>query len=199
MYKFGQIEIASKKFNSGYEVPSTVDVSKIRISDGIMVNKHDVRFMIGYEKTPGEIVPLYMKTPKNCRSSGVSRYNETSPWKMGFNVSEDEDWVKLWKSIWEGIEEALSVKLSGNPLNNGKYINPKLMVWDEDIKTRFNPCNRPEGPCEATGVLKISSIYCQANNNYLQVFLKECKYTKRDTSFESMLSSDEDEGYDTVF
>ena len=34
-------------------------------------------------------------------------------------------------------------------------------------------------------------------NYNLQVFLKECKYMKRDAIFESQLS-DDDEGYDTV-
>ena len=32
----------------------------------------------------------------------------------------------------------------------------------------------------------------------LQVFLKECKYQERDVIFNSLLSDDEDEGYDTV-
>jgi len=33
MYKFGQIEIASKEFNSQYEVTDPVDLEKIRISE----------------------------------------------------------------------------------------------------------------------------------------------------------------------
>ena len=51
--------------------------------------------------------------------------------------------------------------------------------------------------CYASGVLKVGSVYRKGSNYHLQVFLKECKYTKRDTSFESQLS-DDDEGYDTV-
>ena len=93
MFKFGQVEISSKNFNSVYEVPETVDLEKIRVSEGVVANKHDMRFTIGYELEPGKIIPLHMKTPKNCSSSGVSRYNEASAWKMGLNVSEDEAWV----------------------------------------------------------------------------------------------------------
>ena len=54
----------------------------------------------------------------------------------------------------------------------------------------------------ATGVLKISSVYRQGSNYHLQVFLKECKYRKRDISFESQLSDDDDSdesGYDTIY
>ena len=75
------------------------------------------------------------------------------------------------------------------------------MTWDGEIKTRFRG-NYPIfiediGACYASGVLKVGSVYRQGLNYHLQVFLKECKYTKRDTSFESQLS-DDDEGYDTV-
>ena len=36
MYKFGQIEIESKKFNSIYEVQKDVDLEKIRVSEGVV-------------------------------------------------------------------------------------------------------------------------------------------------------------------
>ena len=200
MYKFGQIEIESKKFNSVYQVQKDVDCEKIRISEGVVANKYDTRYTIGYETEPGVIVSLYVKTPKDCLSSGISRFNEASPWKMGFNVSGDEDWVGDYKAIWMAIEERL-FSLEGKPLSNEKYINPKLITWDGEIKTRFRG-NYPGfiediGACYASGVLKVGSVYRQGLNYHLQVFLKECKYTKRDTSFESQLS-DDDEGYDTV-
>ena len=90
--------------------------------------------------------------------------------------------------------------MRGEPLSNGKYVNPKLITWDGEIRTGFHGTSpKPEGigSCCVTGVLKIGGIYRQGSNYHLQVFLKECKYRKRD-SFESLLSDDEDEGYDTV-
>ena len=68
MYKFGQIEIASKKFNSVYQITNDVDCEKIRISEGVVANKHDTRYTIGYEVESGKVVPLYIKTPKDCIS-----------------------------------------------------------------------------------------------------------------------------------
>ena len=73
MYKFGQIEIASKEFNSEYKLTNIVDLEKIRVSEGVVANKHDTRYTIGYEVELGQIVPLYIKTPKDCISSGVSQ------------------------------------------------------------------------------------------------------------------------------
>ena len=204
MYKFGQIEILSKEFNSDYKVTKNVDLEKIRLSDGITVNKHDTRYTIGYEVEQGKIVPLYMKTPKDCVSSGVSRYNESSPWKMGFNVIEDEAWVQQYEAISKKIEDLLGKKLEGEPLNNDKYINPKLITWDGEIRTRFkgNFFGKPEsiGSCFATGILKIGSVYRKGSNYHLQVFLKECKFRKRDSTFESQLSDDEEDScYDMVY
>ena len=70
--KFGQIEIASKEFNIVYQIAKNVDLEKIRISEGVNANNHDTRFTIGYEVEPGKIVPLCIKTPKDCLSSGVN-------------------------------------------------------------------------------------------------------------------------------
>ena len=211
MYKFGQIEIESKKFNSVYEVQNLVDLEKIRVSEGVVANKHDVRYALGYEVEPGTIVPLYIRTPKDCLSSGVSRFNESSPWKMGFNVSRDDVFKEQYEGIWWRVCEILHApgcgfeiggSLTGEPLSNEKYINPKLITWDGEIRTRFRG-NHPGfieeiGACYVSGVLKVGSVYRQGSNYHLQVFLKECKYKKRDTNFESLLSDDEDEGYDTV-
>ena len=47
MLKFGEIEIESKKFNSVYQVQKEVDCGKIRISEGVVANKHDTRYTIG--------------------------------------------------------------------------------------------------------------------------------------------------------
>ena len=56
-----------------YQIAKEVDVGKIRISEGVVANKRDIRYTVGYEVEPGEIVPLYIKTPKDCLSSGVSQ------------------------------------------------------------------------------------------------------------------------------
>ena len=204
MFKFGEIQIASREFNTKYQLTKDMDLKKIRLSEGVTANKHDTRYTIGYEKEPGEIVPLYIKTPKDCISPGVSQYNESAPWKMGFNVSEEKARIEKYWGICGKVEELLEgKKLEGEPLNNGRYINPKLITWDGEITTMFKGDSRGKskkiGSCYATGVLKIGSVYRKGSNYHLQVFLRECKYRKRESSFESLLSSDEDEdGCDTV-
>ena len=80
-------------------------------------------------------------------------------------------------------------------------VNPKLITWDGEIRTGFRGTSRDPRDirsCYATGVLKIGSVYQRVSNYHLQVFLKECKYREREVIFKSLLSDDEDEGYDTA-
>ena len=107
LYKFAQVQISNKNFNSEYNVTNFVDLEKIRVNEGVAANKHDTRFIIGYEVEPGKIILLYIKTPKDCVSYGVSRYDESSPWKMGFSVYGEEAWIKQYEDIWKKVEELL--------------------------------------------------------------------------------------------
>ena len=186
MCKFGQIEIESKKFNSVYQVQKDVDLEKIRVSEGVVVNGADTRFTVAYEVEPGRIVPLYIKTPRDCLSSGVSRYNEASPWKMGFNVGENEAWICQYEGIRSKVKELLSCKLEGEPLSNERYVNPKLIAWGLEIRTKFkgNYLGFIEeiGACYATGILKIASVYRQGSNHHLQIFWRNVSIPKREMS-----------------
>ena len=120
---------------------------------------------------------------------------------MGFDVSEDSNWVRQYKAIWMRIEEVIVENLYKSPLNRERFINPKLIEWEGVIKTRFSGQCAPIGvSCEATGILKLDSIYQHGKNHYLQVLLKECKYRKKDVEFKSQLSDDDaDSGFDAVF
>ena len=123
MLKFGQVSVASKDFYSTYQVPDSIDLGKITVSEGVVANKNDMRYTIGYEVEPGKVVPLYVKTPRDCSSSGVSRYNESFPWKMGFNVSKDLSWIERYEAIWWRICEFLHAP--------GAVVLNWVVVWAE--------------------------------------------------------------------
>ena len=211
-YEFDQVKVSSKKFNSVYLLTDvySIDLDKVRVSKSIQCGEHDAKYIVGYEKKPGDIIPLHIKTPVNCSSNGVSQYKESSPWKMGFNVGEDEEWVRKYVSIWAKVEELIFECFKGEMVKNGKYINPKLIKWNGEINTRFNgekggyACDverRFSGKAvEAKGILRISYVYRQGSNYHPQVFLKECKYVEKERIFKSLLSDSEDDGeeWDTV-
>ena len=98
---------------------------------------------------------------------------------MGFNVGGDETWLQQYEAIWKKVEELLGERLRRESLSGGKYVNPKLITWDCEIRTGFRGTSpEPEdiGSCYATRVLKVGSVYRQGSNYHLHVFLKECKY-----------------------
>ena len=115
----------------------------------------------------------------------MSRYNE----------SEDKEWIDQYIAIWAKIEELCRAIVTEQ--KNGKYINPKLITWEGEIRTSFRGKTREKfdqrttdqratelqeiGACHATGILKIESVYRQGSNYYFQVFLRGCKYTKRES------------------
>ena len=85
-----------------------------------------------------EIVPLYIKTPPKVFSYGVSQYSKNSAWKMGFNLKDHEEWVNDYRKIWKAVEEQLFVTFTSEPLKEGCYLNAKLNVYKDKIRTRFS-------------------------------------------------------------
>ena len=47
-------------------------------------NGKDCRYIVGYQ-VDGALIPLFIKTPKNIFSYGVSQYDKNSAYTMSFN------------------------------------------------------------------------------------------------------------------
>ena len=77
MFKFGQEEVTAKDF-----------YNKVVVSDKVSRNNvKDCRCFEGYQ-VDGVLIPLFIKTPKNIFSYGVSEYDKNTAYTMSFNVSE---------------------------------------------------------------------------------------------------------------
>ena len=141
----------------------------------------------------GALVPLFIKTPKNIFSYGVSQYDKNSAYTMSFNVSEEKEWVSQYKKIWNEVESQLFEKMATEPIKiEGRYVYGKLKTWKERIKTNFHGQDVPYNMhCNATAVLKIDSVYKQGKNYHPQVYVEECKYTDAENQQCSMLSHDD--------
>ena len=84
-------------------------------------------------------MPLFIKTPKNIFSYGVSQYDKNSAYKMLFNISETKEWVFQYKKIWNEVESQLFEKLATEPIKGGgRHVYGKLKTWEERIKTNFH-------------------------------------------------------------
>ena len=165
------------------------------VSDKVSCNNgKDCRYIVG-SQVDGVAIPLFIKTPKNIFSYGVSQYDKNSAYTMSFNVSEEKTWKTQYEKIWNEVKSHLLEKLATEPIKReGRYVNGKLKTWKERIKTNFHGQDVPyDMYCNATAVLKIDSVYKQGKNYHPQVYVEECKYTDAEKQQCNMLGDDDDD------
>ena len=140
MFKFGQIEFASKGFYKQIQITDifTIYVNKVLLSDKASCNNgKDWRYIVGCQVDG--IIPLFIKTPKNIFRYSLSQYDKHSAYTMSFNVSEVPKWVVQYRKIWNEVESQLLEKLTTEPIKGeGKHVHGKLKAWKERIKTNFH-------------------------------------------------------------
>ena len=93
MLKFGQKEVTTKDFYGQRQITDIfmIDANKLVISDKVSCNNGKDRcYIVGYQ-VDGVLIPLFIKTPKNVFSYGVSQYNKNSACTMSFNFSEEKE------------------------------------------------------------------------------------------------------------
>ena len=117
----------------------TINVNKVVVSDKMPCNNgKDCRYIAGYQ-VDGALIPVFIKTPKNIFSYGVSQYHKNSAYSVSFNVSEKKVWMAQHEKIWNEVKSQLFKKLVTEPIKGeGKYIHGKLKTWKERIKTNFH-------------------------------------------------------------
>ena len=203
MLKFGQKEVTTIDFYRQRQITDilTIDVNRVVVSDKLSCNNgKDCRYIVGYQ-FDGELTPLFIKTPKNIFSYGVSQFDKNSAYTMSFNVSEEKEWLSQYKKIWNEVESQLFEKLVTELIKReGRYIPGKLKTWKERIKTNFYGQDvQYDMYCNATVVLKIGYVYNHGKNYYPQVYFEERKHADAENQQCKMLSDDEDHDDDDGF
>ena len=199
MMKFGPEEATTKEFYGQKQIIDifTIDINKLVVYDKVPCNSgNDCRYIVGYQ-VDGGLAPLFIKTPTNIFSYGVSQYDKNSAYPMSFNVSEENAWKTKYEKIWDEAESKLFEKLATEPIKReGKYVNGKLKTWKEHIKTNFHGEDFPyDMDFNVTAVLKIDSVYKQGKNYHPQAYVEECKYTDAENQQYSILSDDDGESF----
>ena len=84
MFKFGQKEVTTKDFYGQRQITDifAIDVNKLVVSDKVPCNNgKGCRYIVGYQ-VDGALIPLFIETPKNIFSYGVSQYDKNSAYTM---------------------------------------------------------------------------------------------------------------------
>ena len=197
MLKFGQKDVTAKDFYGQRQITDIfmINVNKVVVSNKVSCNNG--KDWLG-SQVDGALVPLFIKTPKNIFSYGVSQYGKNSAYTISFNVSEEKTLVTQYKKIWNEVESQLFEKLGTEPIKKeGRYVHGKLKPWKERIKTNFHGQDVAYNMhCNAMVVLKIDSVYKQGKNYHPQVYVEEYKYTYVENQQCNMLSDDDDDDDD---
>ena len=117
MFKFGQKEVAAKSFYRKRQITDifTTDVNKVVVSDKMSCNNEkDGHYIVGYQ-VDEVLIPLFIKTPKNIFSYGVSQCDKNS-YTMSFSVFEASEGVLQYNKIWNEVESQLLQKLTTGPI-----------------------------------------------------------------------------------
>ena len=101
MLKFGRKEVTTKGFYGQRQITDifTINVNKVVVSDKVPCNNgKDCCYIVGYQ-VAGALIPVFIKTPKNIFSYGVSQCDKNSAYTMSFNVSKEKVWVAQYEKI----------------------------------------------------------------------------------------------------
>ena len=101
MLKFGQKEVTIKDIYGQRQITDIImiDVNKVVVSDKVPCNNgKDCRYIVGYQVDEA-LIPLFINTPRDIFSYGVSQYDKNSAYAISFNVSE-EAWKRRQVQRW---------------------------------------------------------------------------------------------------
>ena len=134
MLRFGQKEVTTKDFYGQRQIADifAIDVNRMAISDKVSCNNEkDCRYVVGYQLDEA-LIPLFIKTPKNVFSDGVSQYDKNSAYTMSFNIFEEKASRTRYEKIWNEAESQLFEKMATEPIKGeDRYVNGNLKTWKE--------------------------------------------------------------------
>ena len=136
-----------------------MNVNRVVVSDKVSCNNgKDWHYIVGYQ-VDEVLIPLFIKTPKNIFSYGMSQYDKTLPIqchlvslrkKSGclnikrFGMSLSHSCLKKW---WQPIK------------GEGRYVHSKLNMRKEHMKTNFHGPDVPyDMYCNAMVVLQTTIL-----------------------------------------
>ena len=92
MFQFGRKQVTAKDFHGQRQITDifTIHVNKVVVSDKVPCNNgKDCRYTVCYLVSEA-LTPLFIKTPKNIFSYGVSQYDKNSAYTLSFNIFEEK-------------------------------------------------------------------------------------------------------------
>ena len=111
---------------------------------------------------------------------GYIKYFDDDKKTMSF-VADDAELLIKDTEIWNNIRGLINKNIDSEPVYNNKYINTKIKLYNNDIKTNFHDENNirevPKENCayKCLSLISLDSVIQTNKKYYPQTFLEECK------------------------
>ena len=108
---------------------------------------------------------------------------------LSFFIKNDEVEEKYDK-IWDVIKNKLNIKFHSRPVYDQKYLKAKVREFDGKIKTNFLDDKVPKENEHYICIvcITIDPVMRMEKQNYLQVYLEECKYKIKKTKMAKFIN-----------
>ena len=114
-----------------------IDTNKILISEPEQYGKKNaIKYIVGYNDNV--IRPLHILLPTMIR---YIKYFDDDKKTMSFLANDTELLIKYTK-IWNKIVDLINKNFDSEAAYNNKYINTKIKLYNNDIKTNFHDKNK---------------------------------------------------------
>ena len=191
--KFDNIRVNKKEFLKSKQPidVNLVNVDQIVVTDKFKHSDDGFKYFIGYKKS--EIVkPLCIILPQ---MSGFIKYFEDGGENMSFMIKNDGVLDKC-DEIWGKIKDKINIKFHSMPVYDKKYIKAKVREFNGVIKTNFLGDEVPKENEHYTCIacITIDSVMRMEKKNYLQVYLRECKYRVKKAKMTKFIEAELESG-----
>ena len=125
---------------------------------------------------------------------GYIKYFDDNKKTMSFLVNDTELLIK-YTEIWTKIRDLINKKFDSEPIYNNKYINTKIKLYNNDIRTNFHDNNNikevPKENCayKCLSLISLDSVIQTNKRYYPQTFLEQCKYKLTNKKVENLIIS----------
>ena len=191
--KFDNIRVNKKEFLKSKQPidVNLVNLDQIVVTDKFKHSDDGFKYFIGYKKS--EIVkPLCIILPQ---MSGFIKYFEDGGENMSFMIKNDGVLDK-YDEIWGKIKDKINIKFHSMPVYDKKYIKAKVREFNGVIKTNFLGDEIPKESMHYTCIacITIDSVMRMEKKNYLQVYLRECKYIVKKAKMTKFIEAELESG-----
>ena len=128
---------------------------------------------------------------------GYIKYFDDDKKTMSF-LANDTKLLLRYTKIWNKIRDLINKKFESELAYNNKYINAKIKLYNNHIKTNFHDKNNitevPKENCtyKCLSLISLDSVI-QMNKKYCpQTFLEECKYKLANKKVKNLIISNFD-------